>query len=325
MTQVFSRDPGPGLSHPMAHANAVRSYSSGRSSFASFIKEALTLRRSYAGSIRDKVKASIADMNRVEFMVAESLGVTLQDLDILEIGPGQFLSQMIYLSRNNRVQSIDLEVIPNGFNPATYVDMLFKNGARRTAKTLGRKLMGIDRHYRSELMRQLGLVSLPRLAAQQMNACDLSFPAATFDFVYTRSVFHHLSDPAAALDGIARVLRPGGAVYILLHLYTSETGCLDPRIYTDRRGEVGGWLHLQGDPGSRLNNKNMFVNKLRLQDWRDLATTKMPGVIVQTSRVGEGSIHAAELAHREGKLTEYSVEELTTSDVTLLWKKPSVS
>src|SRR6266849_7143005 len=122
--------------------------------------------------------------------------------------------------------------------------MLGTNGVRRTPKTVGRKLLGIDRRFEFELRRHMGVQRLPKPDVIQMDACCMSFPAESFDFVYARSVFHHLPNPGAALDGIVRVLKPGGAVHILLHLYTSQTGCLDPRVYTDRSREVQGWPHL---------------------------------------------------------------------------------
>jgi ubiquinone/menaquinone biosynthesis C-methylase UbiE len=42
----------------------------------------------------------------------------------------------------------------------------------------------------------------------------LPFPDASFDLVLCNSVLHHLQNPAAALDEIARVARPRGAVLI---------------------------------------------------------------------------------------------------------------
>lgn len=43
---------------------------------------------------------------------------------------------------------------------------------------------------------------------------DLPFAGETFDFVFYHHVIEHVSDPALSLDEIARVLAPGGLVYI---------------------------------------------------------------------------------------------------------------
>jgi SAM-dependent methyltransferase len=252
----------------------------------------------------------------------ERLALDLRDLDILEIGPGQFLTQMNYFAAHNRVVGIDLDVISRENNPISYFKMIRTNGVRRTAKTIGRKVLGIDRRFALELMRQLRLEKLPKLSVLQMDACYLQFADKSFDFVYTRSVFHHLPDPASALDGIVRVLKPGGAAYILLHLYTSETGCLDPRVYTDRRDEVRGWLHLRAQQEGLLNNQGTYTNKLRIHDWHTLFAEKMPGAQCLITRSDDATIQAAELLHRQGELLGYSIEELTTVDLAVFWRKP---
>jgi SAM-dependent methyltransferase len=305
----------------MAHT-LTRSYSSGHVSVSASLREARNLYRSYSGNIPEKVRASIADVRRVESLVADRLGLDLHNKDILEIGPGQFLSQMKCFSVHNQVVGIDLEVIPQHLDARSYLKMIRMNGLRRTTKTLGRKLLGIDRRYASELTRQLNLKNGQELKVLQMDACSLQFSDSSFDFVYSRSVFHHLSDPAAAIDGIVRVLKPGGAVYILLHLYTSETGCLDPRIYTDRRSEVLGWPHLRSQQNERLDNQGTYVNKLRLGDWHALFHSKMPGADLLMNRSDDATIGAAQSLQAQGELLDYSIEELTTVDLAVIWRKP---
>ena len=262
------------------------------------------------------------DIYRREALVKQHLGLELRDLDILEIGPGQFQAQMRYLALKNRVVGIDRDVITQRVAPFAYLKMLRTNGLRRTAKTLGRKLLGVDRQFASELKRQMGLQRLPTPRVIQMDACQMSFPDESFDFVYARSVFHHLPDPGAALDGITRVLRPGGAAYVLLHLYTSETGCLDPRIYTNRRNEVQGWPHLRPALGTTLENENTYLNKLRLHEWRTLFDSKMPHAKYFTTEADSATFELARTLQSQRELLDYSVEELTTNDFAVLWQKP---
>lgn len=53
---------------------------------------------------------------------------------------------------------------------------------------------------------------LPNLEFRQGNVYDLDLDDASFDFVYARFLFQHLSEPLRALTTIRRVLRPGGVL-----------------------------------------------------------------------------------------------------------------
>jgi SAM-dependent methyltransferase len=299
----------------------LRSYTSRKTSARSFLHEASNLYRHYRRA-SDQARAAIQDIRRREAVINENLHLELRGLDILEIGPGQFQAQMKYLAVHNRVIGIDLDVITQNLAPLDYLRMLRTNGLKRTAKTLGRKILGIDRQFSSGLLREIGVRSVPTPKVIQMDACQMSFADESFDFVYARSVFHHLPNPSAALDGIIRVLRPGGAAYILLHLYTSETGCLDPRIYTDRGNEVKGWPHLRARLHGRVAGDNTYLNKLRLEDWRKLFELKMPSAKYFANQAGPSTFELAQAIRSQGELLDYSLEELTTNDLAVLWRKP---
>ena len=299
----------------------MRSYTSRSNSALSFLREVTSLYE-YSRQASERARHSIEDMRNREAIITEKLGLTLSNLDLLEIGPGQYQAQSKYLAIKNRVVGIDLDLISDQMTPVAYVKMLRTNGLHRTAKTLGRKILGIDREFARELKEQLGVDQLPTLQMIQMDACRMSFPDDSFDFVYARSVFHHLPDPAAALDGIVRILRPGASTYIVLHLYTSNTGCLDPRIFTDRRSELGAWPHLRPALVSTLNNANTYLNKLRLNQWRELFATKMPGGELLTVTADSKTVDMAESLKSKGELGDYSLEELITNELNYLWRKP---
>ncbi len=299
----------------------LKSYSSERTSLLALMREAWGLYRLHSQSTAERVLASIGDARQAERIVTDRLGLNLRDLDVLDIGPGQFLSHMIYFSVRNRVVGVDLDVIAQGFRPLDYAKMVQINGLRRAAKTITRKCFGVDRRFAWELRRQLGLGSTPRLNVLQMDAGAMSFPAASFDFVYSRAVFHHLPDPRLAIDGVVRVLRPGGASYIALHPYTSETGCLDPRIYSNQRDEIRGWPHLRPSLRSTVDSSNTYVNKLRLSEWRALFAARMPGVQFVLTQSEESSIERAKILQRQGDLLDYSLEELCCGQFAALWRK----
>jgi SAM-dependent methyltransferase len=299
----------------------MRSYTSRSGSALSFVREVSSLYR-YSRQAADHARQALEDIRRRETIIYERLGVELRGLDVLEIGPGQHQAQSRYLALGNRVVAIDLDVIADGLTLLAYLRMLRSNGVRRTVKTLGRKVLGFDREFARELQRQLGVRQLPIPRIIQMDACHMSFPVESFDFVYSRSVFHHLPDPSAALDGIVRVLRPGGAAYVALHLYSSNTGCLDPRIYTEKSDEVRGWPHLRPTLRNTVDNKNTYVNELRLQEWRAIFDSRMSGAEYFTGMADAETTELARTLKSQGELQNYSLEELTTNEFAVLWRKP---
>ncbi|MBN7795239.1 class I SAM-dependent methyltransferase [Parahaliea mediterranea] len=276
----------------------------------------------HSHDIAGSVKRSIDNARQVERRLKDLLGVNTGNLDVLEIGPGQYLSQTIYFALHNRVTAIDLDVIIQNPKLSGYARMLRVNGARRTLKTLGRRTMGIDRRYRSELFRQLGCTSAPELKVMQMDATETSFADNTFDLVYSRAVFHHLPDPAKAVAEINRIVRPGGAAYIALHPYTNPTGCLDTRLLSGDIAALGMWPHLRSE-SSGLVRSNAYLNKLRIPDWRRLFSQKAPEVKVLLPPYVPDCTAVAASLHNQGQLKEYSVEELTAGEFVALWKKPA--
>ena len=63
--------------------------------------------------------------------------------------------------------------------------------------------------------RQMGADSSQNITFQAGSAYDLPFADNSFDIVYARLLFQHLSEPLTALNNIWRVLKPGGLLCIL--------------------------------------------------------------------------------------------------------------
>jgi len=298
----------------------LKSYTSLRSGLQSRLVDV-------AGGIRNslqdpgpRVAVMIERLAAVESTVAELLGHPLAGCHILEIGPGQLFPQMIYFSRRNRVTGIDLDVLAHGFRPGPYWQMLRCNGPMRLVKTLARKTLRYDARYQRLLARWLGMNKLPSLQCLQMDATEMRFREESFDAVFSFSVFEHLPDPAKALDEIRRVLRPGGVAYISIHLYTSDNGCHDPRLYGTGRAGLPLWPHLRPAHQHRVR-PNAYLNKIRLPQWRDIFQAHMPGARFISHIYDEDKARAAaQTIKQNGELIEYADEELITTDFAAAWK-----
>jgi SAM-dependent methyltransferase len=200
--------------------------------------------------------------------------------------------------------------------------MIRKNGWLRTCKTVGRKMALIDHKMRKELTSHLGLRKMPVLRVLQMDAARMDFPSDQFDVVFSRAVFEHLPDPGAAISEIRRVLKPGGVIFIVLHLFTSDSGCHDSRVFAGRRGELPFWAHLRPEHEQAVRS-NSYLNKLRLGDWRTIFHSRMPGSEVVALRDAQ-DLERQELQRLRflGQLGDYSDEELLSVTVEVSWRKP---
>ena len=77
------------------------------------------------------------------------------------------------------------------------------------------EVIGIDRSHAMVELTRSGLGAIhDNLSFEHADLYELPFPDDSFDFVYARLVFMHLSKPLAALRSISRLLKPGGRVLI---------------------------------------------------------------------------------------------------------------
>ncbi len=299
-----------------------RSYSTQLHGTLLQFREAVGLYRLHSNDVSERIAARLADMREVEVSIAETLGAPLSGKRILDVGAGQVLFHMVCLGRRNEVTGIDLEVIAQGLDPHAYARMWQVNGPRRTIKTIARKLLRVDHRYRRELLRQCGLRHAPRMHVLQMDATAMSFADAAFDVVHSSAVLPHIPDPAQCVREMARVLRPGGAAHISFHLYTSDTGSEDPRMMGGESG-LPLWPHLRpSTEGAVL--QHAFLNKLRLVEWQALFSELMPGSRVDTRGADDDArLRAAAIRlQSEGELAGYTLEELLSRTVSVIWRKP---
>jgi SAM-dependent methyltransferase len=261
-------------------------------------------------------------MGEIEQWIERETGMVIRDMRVLDVGCGQHMRQARYFACRNQVDAIDYDIVPQGFDVPAYARMLRHNGAVRTAKTLARKVAGVDRRYRLALREALDVDRLPPVRYQQMDATQLKFADATFDAVFSSAVWMHLPNPAAANREVARVLRPGGLVFHSIHLYTHDSGAHDPRVFSLDRADLPYWAHLRPTQ-SHLSRPNTFQNRLRLSEWRDLFTRQMPGCHFELRNYGWEKLRGElDRLRAAGELAEYTDDELLTVDLWVAWRKP---
>jgi SAM-dependent methyltransferase len=303
----------------------VRSYGIVGGPFAkmvNYLRLVQGARRSMA-ELPDYVARIIGECQAIEAMARERIGLKLDGLRVLEIGAGQLPRQMAYFARANRVTGIDLDRIAPSLDVAAYLEMLRRNGPGRLLKTLGRKALGFDRRLLRELYRQLGCRAPPVFERLQMDAAKMSFPDASFDFVYSVDVFEHLPDPGRVLDETIRVLRPGGATVVSLLPYTAEAGPHDLRTHGGPRDGLEYWAHLR--PRFQADvQPSVYVNGLSNAEWLGLVRAKMPGAWFERSRPYNYEELSAALAglRAEGELAGYGDADLLGYRLRLCWRKP---
>ncbi len=260
-------------------------------------------------------------VREIEELVYDAYGVRLRGLKMLDVGAGQMLLELRYFARANDVTGIDSDVIPQGLDPLAFLAMLRANGWQRLAKTLGRKLMRVDARHAAELRRRLNVSEERRIPVHRMDASKLAFPSGSFDFVYALAVFQHLPDPGGALDEMVRVVRKGGVVYLDLILYTSRTGSHDIRTLSGHDEALPLWAHLRPAHEAEVQ-ESAYLNRLRLHEWRELLERRLPDhrLLLRQPEADRLAPEAQALRDR-GELLGFTLEELLTTKVVVLWRK----
>jgi len=289
--------------------------------FGRFV-ELLNLYKRQSKNIPQQVSTLIGRLRDAEQTVYAVAGKRFEGLRVLEIGPGQKLRQTRFFARRNDVTAIDIDELVQSPNLGSYWRMLRANGMTRVFKTAARRWLGIDAAYEAEMTKQLGTPTPTKLDVRRMDAAAMTFDEQTFDLVYSYSVFEHLPDSAGVLRDIVRVLRPGGVAYISLHLYTSDNGCHDARIFSGQRKNLPLWSHLRAAHAPNVR-PNSYLNKLRIAEWMKLFETQMPGTLFRRLKYGEKRL-LPEIAklRAAGELEGYENDELLTTDFVAVWRKP---
>lgn len=147
----------------------------------------------------------------------------------------------------------------------------------------------------------------------------LPFPDASFDLVTSIAAFEHFLDVPAVVAELQRVLRPGGVVWICVHLFTSPSGGHNLSfVEIPLRSIPAGiepWDHLR----RRQLPFSVPLNEWRMSQYR--ATFAQHFEIVHDyCAIREGVEFLTPAIQAE--LAEYSRDELTCADYVIVARKP---
>jgi SAM-dependent methyltransferase len=287
----------------------TRHYTSSRHGWRSFITSIANDLKAHRENPESIVNHRLEDARAME----QSLfGHPLRDADVLDIGPGQVPIQLMYFQRDNRAIGIDVNRISYHRTPLVLLQIARESGHIRACKTLGRWVLGYDTRLRRCVAQCLGMSSIRWPRVLQMDAQKMDFSDQSFDFVYSRTVFQHIKDPLSALREVRRVLKPGGAVHISLHLWSCPNG------YTYVPAPSWEWPHLRNQ--ALPHEIDQSRNRLRLAEWRELFQGVFPGCDVRLRGPGTPAMLKRAEELRQDGLSQYSVEELINYEVSMVWK-----
>ncbi|CAN5911617.1 hypothetical protein BH23PLA1_BH23PLA1_40900 [soil metagenome] len=314
----------PGRS-PQPVARRLRSYTSLGGGLLRSFSEFHNIYRFKSRPEAGVIRGLIDGLRVVEDYYERTTGRDLRGLSVLDIGPGQNLSQSKYFSAFNDVVAIDLDFLPDRAGPSAYWQILRRNGARRAMKSLARGLLGLDARFDRELRRQLEGPTFRPIRRCQMDAARIGLADRRFDLVYSCSVFEHLETPQPVLAESRRLLRPGGVAYHIIHPYTSENGNHDPRVFSGNRSQIPYWAHLR-PVHAHATWSNAYLNRLRLADWRSVCRDALEGLdyefLVYRTQ-DQALISALHGIRAGGDLGDFDDEEILMTAIVVRWIAPT--
>lgn len=104
-----------------------------------------------------------------------------------------------YFRIDNQVTAIALDVIPCGFDLGSYLRIFQENGFGRLAKTVGRKLLLVDRGKQLAWEKALGIINLPTPTFIQGDICAFTVFPLPF-WAHLRASTSHLIQPSLYLN-----------------------------------------------------------------------------------------------------------------------------
>lgn len=266
-------------------------------------------------------RARFADVKYRSFSrIRELLEGQLGDLAgkcLYEVGCGQWQTNVRLLDALGAdVAAVDPELPPR--TPFGYPGFALAAGFQRAAKTALNEVF-FRRAFDRRLQELSGLTfgkcgaRLWRRGAERVPLADGSVDAAFSDDVY-----EHLPDVAAVTAEMARVLRPGGTVLVIIHPFAAYSGGHHPATirHDGAQGEldVPPWDHLRDN----TRPSGVYCNGVRAAEYRRIFDAHFETLSWETmGPEGEQYLSDEILA----ALPDHDRDELLTGKITFLGRK----
>jgi SAM-dependent methyltransferase len=235
------------------------------------------------------------------------------------------------------LRSSDMAPFLNGNHTPTVLDLA--NGQLRPQYSIlrmqGCRVYGIDRVNQAKPALQNNAYKIARwLYTRNLRSKDscaddalicgdvsmLPFRGKSFDVVTSVAAFEHFLEVEMVLDEVDRVMRPGGLVWVLVHLFSSPSGghnvsLSEIPLRTLPRG-VDPWDHLR----QRRLSFHVPLNQWRKHEYlREFE--KRFEVLKQYCAMREGEHLLTPII--ESELSEFTRDELTCGAYVIVARKPA--
>jgi SAM-dependent methyltransferase len=239
---------------------------------------------------------------------------------VLDLGCGQrFPNSLLFAAKGMRVTALDVNVIAQSSSLKYLFSMAKKNGIKRALMSLTRGML-FDRQYYSTLEQIAGNTLLSKVSdikfiSAEANGSSYPLEDSAFDLVISNAVLEHVKDVEMYFSEVARLLKPNGTFYGIVHNYYSLSGghnlqwafpdTIPPK-------DVPAWDHLRKD----LYPTHVYLNKLLPEEYKQAAQKHLELIAFEPRNVNhdrtgyEGEVFLTDDIRQE--LAEYDRELLLT-------------
>jgi predicted SAM-dependent methyltransferase len=268
--------------------------------------------RDFNGTVQTKVVSDwlvlVNNMNEC--------GIGTQWRDFLEVGTGWMPVLPVCFSLGGASSCTTIDSVRH-MNPRLTFRMLagLEEYLPKIAAASQRPLEQVEKDYRNLRQAPTLAAMLERARIRYISpadACATELAADSVDVVFSNNVFEHVSGDI--LSGIlresSRILKPGG-------LSMHSVNCADHYAYFDRNITFVNYLTYSDREWQFWNNKIQYQNRLRPQDYVDLAMKAGLEVKICKMRMREELLPVLSRMQIAPEFQKYSAEQLCSTSILL--------